>query len=301
MEKSQKSDIPPIRRQTSVPVRHQYIFVDFRRTSCYNIATTPATHYANSYYSAAETGLYYLQSRYYNPTWGRFISADSYVANGQGILGNNMFAYCKNNPIIFSDQSGKAAVLATLGMMFIGGLIGVASQFICGAIENKAKGATGSAVFQETGSLGDYVAAFVSGAVAAIPGGGALATFVCNVGAPAIQQGTDYLASRMNTDPNDDYYWQTGKFVMDVASNFIFDAAFSKCNMEMPQFIRDIKADAHAAGYKGTKQLSSYLKKQQWFVFGSNQLFGVGSDVTSVVVTMAYGNLSYLAKFSLCS
>jgi hypothetical protein len=57
LEKSQKSDVPPIRRQTSVPVRHQYIFVDFQRTSCYNIATTPATHYANSYYSAAEIPL----------------------------------------------------------------------------------------------------------------------------------------------------------------------------------------------------------------------------------------------------
>jgi RHS repeat-associated protein len=109
LEKSQKSDVPPIRRQTSVPVRHQYIFVDFQRTSCYNIATTPATHYANSYYSAADTGLYYLQSRYYDPAIGRFINADSLVSTGQGILGNNMFAYCLNNPILFIDDSGYLA------------------------------------------------------------------------------------------------------------------------------------------------------------------------------------------------
>ena len=48
-----------------------------------------------------ETGLYYLQSRYYNPEWGRFINADGYVSTGQGLLGNNMFAYCLNNPIFF--------------------------------------------------------------------------------------------------------------------------------------------------------------------------------------------------------
>jgi hypothetical protein len=28
--------------------------------------------------------LYYLQSRYYNPTWGRFINADALVSTGQG-------------------------------------------------------------------------------------------------------------------------------------------------------------------------------------------------------------------------
>ena len=53
-----------------------------------------------------ETGLYYLQSRYYNPEWGRFINADAFVSTGQGILGNNMFAYCENNPVNRYDPSG---------------------------------------------------------------------------------------------------------------------------------------------------------------------------------------------------
>ena len=54
-----------------------------------------------------ETGLYYLQSRYYNPEMGRFISADALVSTGQGILGNNMFAYCLNNPVNYSDPFGN--------------------------------------------------------------------------------------------------------------------------------------------------------------------------------------------------
>ena len=53
-----------------------------------------------------ETGLYYLQSRYYNPTVGRFINADAFASTGQGILGNNMFAYCGNNPEAFLDVTG---------------------------------------------------------------------------------------------------------------------------------------------------------------------------------------------------
>ena len=53
-----------------------------------------------------ETGLYYLQSRYYDPELGRFINADAFVSTGQGLLGNNMFAYCGNNPVNYVDPSG---------------------------------------------------------------------------------------------------------------------------------------------------------------------------------------------------
>jgi len=60
-----------------------------------------------------ETRLYYLQSRYYDPALGRFISADAFASTGQGILGNNMFAYCRNNPVIRKDASGMDDVRVT--------------------------------------------------------------------------------------------------------------------------------------------------------------------------------------------
>ena len=63
-----------------------------------------------------ETGLYYLQSRYYNPEWGRFINADAYTATGQGFVGNNMFGYCGNNPVIHCDPTGKFFV--AMGRLF---------------------------------------------------------------------------------------------------------------------------------------------------------------------------------------
>ena len=53
-----------------------------------------------------ETGLYYLQSRYYNPTWGRFINADSQLSTSI-LAGVNLFVYCYNNPVCFSDSTGK--------------------------------------------------------------------------------------------------------------------------------------------------------------------------------------------------
>ena len=73
------------------------------------------------------TGLYYLQSRYYNPDWGRFINADGYTSTGQGVLGNNMFAYCGNNPVSRADDGGEfwhivagAAVGAAIGALVTG-------------------------------------------------------------------------------------------------------------------------------------------------------------------------------------
>ena len=74
-----------------------------------------ASHIANvnpiryrGYCYDAETGLYYLNSRYYDPEVGRFVNADNVISgNGGSIQGNNLFAYCFNNPINLFDQRGN--------------------------------------------------------------------------------------------------------------------------------------------------------------------------------------------------
>ena len=73
-----------------------------------NIALINPLRYRGYYYDS-ETELYYLQSRYYDPTTSRFINADSYLSTGQDFLGFNSFAYCLNNPVIAVDSSGSAA------------------------------------------------------------------------------------------------------------------------------------------------------------------------------------------------
>ena len=59
-----------------------------------------------------EIGFYYLQSRYYDPVICRFINTDGLASTGQGFLGCNMFAYCNNNPMLYSDASGYVIELA---------------------------------------------------------------------------------------------------------------------------------------------------------------------------------------------
>ena len=68
-------------------------------------------------------GFYYLQSRYYDPVVSRFINADTYASTGDGLLGYNMFAYCGNNPVCYSDPTGHFALaddlLVLLGLAVV--------------------------------------------------------------------------------------------------------------------------------------------------------------------------------------
>ena len=67
-----------------------------------------------------ESGLYYLQSRYYDPKICRFINADAFASTGQGFIGYNMFAYCNNSPVNYTDNYGMSAT-ATMeeGLMYL--------------------------------------------------------------------------------------------------------------------------------------------------------------------------------------
>ena len=101
-----------------------------------------------SYYYDEETGLYYLNSRYYDPQIGRFINADdiSILSEGKDFFnGLNLYAYCSNNPIILTDEKGMswwsdlwgwvvnaviavasvtAIIVVALGIVSSGGLLG---------------------------------------------------------------------------------------------------------------------------------------------------------------------------------
>ena len=59
------------------------------------------------YFYDIETGLYYLQSRYYDSQVGRFVNADAQLNTSLGVLGCNMFVYCLNNPISKIDYNGN--------------------------------------------------------------------------------------------------------------------------------------------------------------------------------------------------
>ena len=59
------------------------------------------------YYFDHETGLYYLNARYYNPQWRRFISPDDTAyLDPESVNGLNLYVYCNNDPVNNIDPSG---------------------------------------------------------------------------------------------------------------------------------------------------------------------------------------------------
>ena len=107
-------------------------------------AITDANHIANinpiryrGYYYDAETGLYYLQSRYYDTTTRRFLNADSQLNGQLGVIGYNLFAYCENNPVNKYDPTGHFGIGTIIGAA-IGGVIGGIGGAISAACSGKS-------------------------------------------------------------------------------------------------------------------------------------------------------------------
>ena len=113
-----------------------------------NIANINPFRYRGYYYDT-ETGLYYLNSRYYDPDTGRFINADGQL--NEGVLGYNMFAYCENNPVNGSDPDGDMVwwAAAALG----GAAFEVASYLIGNAIRGQKSTWKGAAKAALTGAI----------------------------------------------------------------------------------------------------------------------------------------------------
>ena len=131
------------------------------------------------YYYDAETGFYYLQSRYYDPAICRFINADTFATtDANGFLSANMFAYCENNPVGNSDPDGE--FLNTFIGAATGAALGAALALVTG--ENvKAAAISGAISGAVSGFAADLIIAtggsglFVVGVSALFGGAGSFA------------------------------------------------------------------------------------------------------------------------------
>ena len=85
------------------------------------------------YYWDKDLQLYNLQTRWYDPAIGRFISPDSIeYLDPESFGGLNLYGYCLNNPIMYVDPSGHFAI--TLSTILTAAIIGFAMGTVSGAM-----------------------------------------------------------------------------------------------------------------------------------------------------------------------
>lgn len=130
-------DVIGIMRASDGVVVSTYTYDAWGKCSLHNssgttIGTANPFRY-KGYYFDSETGMYYLNNRYYNPEFGRFISADSVgvLSIDTTINGTNLFAYCNNNPVMYIDNEGELAQFAVIaGGAFVGMAINTMSYLL---------------------------------------------------------------------------------------------------------------------------------------------------------------------------
>ena len=205
------------------------------------------------YYYDEETSLYYLESRYYDPITGRFITIDdiSYI-DPETINGLNLYAYCNNNPVSNVDPNGNkwwhwligaiiiiglgvataltgGAAGVILGSAFYGAITGaVSSAVIGGVIGGISSVVSGDGFFSgfiEGASTGFMSGALIGGAIGALTAGINIATGAVKIVGSAQKTGTFFHRFASNVS--------AGKMAMQVGrySQITLDRSLNKAGM----------------------------------------------------------------------
>ena len=227
-----------------------------------------------------EIGLYYLKSRYYNPAMSRFFNPDATVSTGQGILGQNMYVYCLNEPPSMVDKDGHIGLFA---LCAIGAGLNALFTYASDVIDNYRNGYRGVDAWWNEVNKGEVVAAAVSGAISAIPGTPILGDL-----------GDAVLSNTIEEVVN----WAFGEefVLLDIVEETIEDWVTSSImsdffpTRKVPEFIRDIKREAREQGIKGTNALLQYLGGAQVRTVIDNTLTSQYSDAIKDEMT-SHGSL----------
>ena len=162
--------------------------------SGFSLSQINPLRYRGNYYDQ-ETGLYYLQTRYYDPKVRRFLNADDasvLTKDPEQLREKNLYAYCDDNPVMYRDDAGMFVIAAAMVECGIKGLIGMAINVATVYFAAKVTG-------QKLG-VGDFAIAALAGFV-----GGAISNNFYATLANALVSGIGiYYYSKSNGDTKEE-------------------------------------------------------------------------------------------------
>ena len=172
------------------------------------------------YYYDDDVEMYYCKSRFYVPSWHRWLNSDSInYFEPKNITSLNLFTYCNNNPVMYVDENGKFPGLITAMLIgaVIGAFVGVVGQAGADVLSNLWK--YGFKTYEwSMSSWQTYVGAAVGGAV-----GGALTPILGPVSTSAINGAvSSFVGMELeNSTGNSNYSFGA------ILSTSLFSGAFS--------------------------------------------------------------------------
>jgi len=172
-------------------------------------------------------GLYDYGARFYSPSLGRFISADSIVPEPNQPQSLNRYMYTLGNPLRYTDPSGHIVVLATAAL---GGLIGGGVSIISQAAPVLVKGGTIQDAYQAVdpvkvigATAGGAIFGLTMGFGTALLGTGLVATAVSGAAAGAIggqaSIGTEAVAQEVLQNPLNSSAWDKTRIAQTARAN----------------------------------------------------------------------------------
>ena len=217
------------------------------------------------YYYDVETGLYYLQSRYYDPEVGRFISGDSRLNND--ITGSNTFIYCGNNPVSRVDAQGEGWHIL-IGAA-IGSLVGFGSQIITNVT-------TGEKWNKDV--IGAFIGGGVSGAISAA-GGPSIASTYAGTGATYLaNEICSYIPVISKWNGNETTKKVTKENIKDSLDTFIYEG--TKAGTKSYILGKIFTPIGDKVKFKLPDSLKNVTSRKIFAKFGINTTIDVGMENT---------------------
>ena len=233
------------------------------------------------------TGLQYMNSRFYNPSTGRFLSQDTYTGNPYEPWTQHLYAYSGNNPTSMVDPTGHFfnLIAAAIGAV-AGAVVGVVGNGIANAINNKP-------FFENAGKaalIGAGVGALVGitcGAIAAAGGvssalasaGAAIKTAAVTVGA-AIKTAAAAVTTAAVTAGS--YIASQGQRFIEGARNVVQRAGQAISNVvgKVGQVASNVVDKVKSIGSSSTNTVTQTSQALQTYYPPNNGFMGTAEKVT---------------------